>query len=431
VLSTDLSTLPAAQAATLTLLLDRERWANPPRPGTVDVFAPTWRNSAMADFAVGHVHALVGDFRFGGTRAAPGNEVVCSLWDQRGRHWELRAGFESRESGRLVQLCVLPTLEDHVAVRAPRPSDMAAMTQLELSAPIRRADGSEVLIEHNGQQFVRSSVVSDHRWLAAFRDECMLAVQGVTLATAPIAGKWQRIAYNHYSRSDPSSRQSGNLLHLVSRLYWDIYPQIDQFISLVDVQNSAGLRLSFGVPWPTKVLRLFIPVESLAQRRSPGPNRQNFDAGRAAALLNSTHDGLQLWVPRTAGFLLERCRRAPTIYGDGCWRMSEHAVLALWPSGERRTYRNPGGNTTRTLALALDYGFEGETGRAELTGLLHEAARQLRGSGISHIAMFVPEHRPSCDWLAQLADGVDTYAICSSPTGTLPDGPVYVDQVVF
>jgi hypothetical protein len=427
-------TLPSPeQAATIAALLagggdaaDRSRHV---------AFAPTWRSREMAQHAAGMASLLVRGSRLGEVRASGDGEVRCTLEDGRGRGQELLLTFEAPSSGRIARLCVRPILPADVQVRAVRPDDIPAMTRLELASPVRRDDGTEVVIDHNGKQLEPAPVVSDHRWHAAFQDGRMVAVQGVALATAPIGGVMRRVAYNHYSRSDPQTRQSGNLIHLVMSLYRDIYPAIDQYLSIVDVRNPAGLRLSFGEPWPTRVQRLFLPVEALAGRRASAPPPRTFDGERAAALLNATHEGMNLWVPRTAAFLAQRQRRAPSVYGPTSWRLTDSAALALWPSGERRTYSKDGGQTVRTLALVLDYGFAGERGREELTGLLCRASSELVGHGISHIAVFVSDDHPPTRWLADLAEAADTYAVCapvlSGQHGAPPTGPVYVDHILF
>ncbi|MGB8328638.1 MAG: hypothetical protein WCE62_00825 [Polyangiales bacterium] len=199
------------------------------------------------------------------------------------------------------------------------------------------------------------------------------------------------------------------------------------------MKNPAGLRLSFGTPWPTRVRRLFLPIRALAARRESAPARRPFEPAHAADLLNQTHAGMTFWVPRTPEFLVRRMSRAPAVYGGGCWRLTGHAALALWPSSERRTYRRSGTETRRTLALALDYSFAGVTGQAELTGLLSEAARELGGQGISNIAVFVSDGHPATHWLADLAEASDVYAICAPPLEDppAPMGPIYTDHILF
>jgi hypothetical protein len=425
--------LPPLQSATLAWLLTPIVSAGRPRPSMADAFAPSWRSTEMARLAADITAAIAGECTLEEVRGGAEGEVRCVLQDRRGRRKELLLTFESADSGRLARLCVRPVLPDSVEVRAPRRDDLPAMEQLELSAPVQREDGTQVVIDHGGKQFDQASVLSDHRWLAAFEDGRMVAVQGVALVTAPIDGVMQRIAYNHYSRSDPQNRQSGNHIGILLTLYRDIFPAIDQFLSMVDVHNTVGLRLSFGQPWPTRVRRLFLPVEALARRRASRSPRRPFDPRHAAALLNATHQGMNLWVPRTADFLTQRQNRAPSVYGPTCWRMTEHAALALWPSGERRTYRKDGEQTVRTLALALDYGFTGESGREELTGLLCHAAEELLGQGISHIAIFVSEGHPPTQWLCDLAEASDTYAVCAPvlEQPAPPAGPVYIDHLIF
>ncbi len=321
-------------------------------------------------------------------------EVRCLLRDRRGRPQELLLRFASEASDQIVNMSIRPVLAAGISVRAVRPEDLAAMRRLELSAPVVRDDGTEVVIDHNGKQFDHAAVATHHRYLSAFRGDQMVAVQGVVLASAPIGGVMQQVALHHYSRVDPGNRQGGNVFHLIMTLFHDIFPQIDQFLSIVDVRNRAGLRLSMGEPWPTRVRRLFLPVEALAQRAGSALPHRPFDPTHAAALLNATHAGMNLWIPRTPEFLNERRRRAPAVYGPSAWRMTDHAALALWPSGERRTYRTGNGETVRTLALALDYGLSGQHGREELAGLLSQAAKELLGQGISHIALFVSDDHP-------------------------------------
>jgi hypothetical protein len=400
-----------------------------------DALAATWQSREMAQVAAAIFSSLASGSQLEDIERTDDRELRCLLRDRGGRPQELLLTFESNSSGRLTRQCLRPVLPEHVEVRPPGTDDLAAMMELELAAPVRRDDGTEVVIDHNGMQFEHARVVSDHRWLAAFQEGRMVAVQGVALATAPIGGAMCRLAYNHYSRSDPRTRQSGNLIHLVMSLYRDIFGVIDQFLSIVDVQNTAGLRLSFGTPWPTRVRRLFLSVEALAARRATSSPHATFDPEHAASLLNATHEGMNLWVPRTAAFLTERRNRAPLVYGPTTWQATDSAVLALWPSGERRTYRKDGVQTARTLALVLDYGFSGDTGREQLLDLLARGASQLVGRGISHLAIFISDDHPPTQWLMDLAEASDTYAVCSPLLNRAhpaqPTGPVYIDHIIF
>lgn len=387
----------------------------------------------MARFAVEQNLSLVRGFGLEGIETDSDGEVRCLLRDSRQRQWELLLSFASASSSAVTRLCARPVLPTEVEVRPLQPADAAELRRLELAAPVRRDDGTEVVIDHVGTQFDHQALVRDHRLLAAFGNGRMLAVQGLAATDTSIAGAPCRIAYAHYSRSDPTTRSSGYLFHLVATLFRDVYPRIDQFVSVVDVHNSTGLRLSFGSPWPTRIRRLFLPVRALAARAGEPSEHATFDAAHAAALLNATHDGMNLWVRRTPAFLVERQRRAPSVYGAGCWRLTDHAALAIWASGERRTYRREGAETVRTLALVLDYGFTGSEGRDELTALLCRAAAEVADRGISHLALFVSDGHAATQWLADLADGSDTYAICAPPLErpAPPSGPVYCDQVLF
>jgi hypothetical protein len=78
--------------------------------------------------------------------------------------------------------------------------------------------------------------------------------------------------------------------------------------------------------------------------------------------------------------------------------MTSHAVLALWRSGERRTYRKGGNETTRELALVLDYGFTGDQGHDDLMALLCEAAVEVVDQGFSHLTLFVSDEHGTKTW---------------------------------
>jgi hypothetical protein len=401
---------------------------------SLDAETTSWRSGPMARFATELIGTRARDCVIEEVVRGRDGDICCVLRDRRDRRQELLLRFASESSGVIANMSIRPVLAADVTVRPARPDDVAAMRRLELSAPVVRDDGTEVVIDHNGKQFDHAAVATDHRYLAAFRGgDRMVAVQGVVLASAPIGGVMQRVAFNRYSRTDPGNREGGNVFHLILRLYHDIFPRIDQFLSVVDVRNRAGLRLSLGEPWPNRVRRLFLPVAALAQGASSAPPHRAFDPTHVAALLNATHAGMNLWVPRSPGFLDERRRRAPAVYGRSAWRMTEHAALALWPSGERRTYRTDNGDTVRTLALVLDYGFSGEQGRRDLTDLLSQAAKELLGQGISHIALFVSDNHPPTAWLAGLAEAADTYAVCAPvlEAPAPPVGPVYIDHVLF
>lgn len=395
--------------------------------------APQWHNPAMAEIAVAVSRGMAAGCRLVGVEARGDGEVRAALIDQRGREWALLLTFAAPAHDRLTRLCVRPVLDADVTVRPVTRADLAALMALELTAPVRRDDGTEVLIDHRGRQLDHEGIVRDHRWLGAFRGNRLLAVQAVAVVEAPIDGRMQRIAYNHYSRSDPTTRHAGNHLHLVSTLYRDVFPHIDQFLSVVDVHNPTGLRLSFGEPWPGRVRRLFLSTAALAARPLPTVPRRPFDAAHAAALLNATHAGLQLWVPRRPEFLIERARRAPKVCGPAGWQLTAHAALSVWPSGERRRYRRDDQVTERTLAPVLDFGFDGDRGREELTVLFAAAACELRDQGISHLAIFMPEQHPPTAWLETLAESVDTYAVCAPRLASQPPpaGPVYIDHVLF
>jgi hypothetical protein len=397
-----------------------------------EMLAPSWANPSLGRFALDAGRSLTSRCRPASGRRVSATTVQCTLVDERFRVFEFVMEFENASSDRLAKFVVLPALAAGISVRQPRPDDALTLRRLELSSPVQRDDGTEVTIDHGGAQFDQDRLLTRQRLLAAFDAERMVAIQGVVQLEAPIDGAFYRLAYNHHSRSDPGTRKGGNLLRLVLSLYFDTFPMVDQFFSLVDVQNRAGLRLSFGEPWPTRLRRLFLPVERL-QPLAVEQKRQSFTPGRAAALLNATHSGSQLWVAHTPERIAARVARAPEVYGPACWFTAEDAVLGVWASGERRVYQAHGRRTERRLALVLDYGFVGDNGRRSLQELLGEAAKTVAQQGVTHLALLVSEGDERMGWLEELAESADVYAFCAPVLANprAPSGRVYFDQLMF
>jgi len=62
---------------------------------------------------------------------------------------------------------------------------------------------------------------------------------------------------------------------------------------------------------------------------------------------------------------------------------------------------------------------DSERGREVLTDLLSQAAKELLGEGIGHIAPFISDDHEPTAWLAELAEAANTYADCAS----VPESP--------
>ncbi|MDT5016144.1 MAG: hypothetical protein QOD39_2304, partial [Mycobacterium sp.] len=255
--------------------------------GPVDV-AGSWRSRAIADFASKLIAPRVHDSTVAKVVLDGDGQARLLLESRRGRRDELWLRFASESAGLITNMSIRPVLSEGVTVRSPHSSDASAIRQLDLSAPVVRDDGTRITIDHNATQFDHAAAVTDHRYLAAFRGEQMIAAQGVSIESVPIDGVLRRVAFNHHSRSAPQSRGEGAVFHLIMALYHDVFPVVDQLLSIVDVHNGPGLRLSLGQPWPTRVRRLFIPVAALAQMTWPTPSERTFEPGHAATLLNAT-----------------------------------------------------------------------------------------------------------------------------------------------
>jgi|GEM_PF-3020363 len=145
------------------------------------------------------------------------------------------------------------------------------------------------------------------------------------------------------------------------------------------------------------------------------------DAGGVTQRRCGRFPGLLDIVSRTLGL----SRIAPALVGG--------VRLMEWPHDASRDVDFACGAALlvrRDMFEAL--GFSGDQGRRDLTHLLCEAAVEGVDQGISHLALFVSDEHPGSKWLVDLADAVDTYAICAPilERPAPPPGPIYVDHVI-
>jgi hypothetical protein len=110
------------------------------------------------------------------------------------------------------------------------------------------------------------------------------------------------------SNPTPSASASAVLgTHSFKRTRVPEYPERSLRLSLVDVHNVAGLRLSFGAPWPNRVRRMFLPIPPLA-RHAGSPTLEAFDPTHIAPILRSTHGNHALWPDRDSGEIVRLAR---------------------------------------------------------------------------------------------------------------------------
>jgi hypothetical protein len=156
------------------------------------------------------------------------------------------------------------------------------------------------------------------------------------------------------------------------------------------------------------------------------------DADRIVALLNRTHEREEMYVPYTPASLAARLSREPAAYGWPQLRVSERAVLGVWPA-RLRVIRTSGGVTTADgRALVLDYGYE-PGAEAELFALLRTECAVLAAASTSELAIFTCPQSSAYAGLRAIAKRLEPYMVHISPQppADLKERGVYVDQLYF
>ena len=395
------------------------------------LIAPGWRNRELLGVATEMMTFLAA-----GLEAPPigpldgGEHVSIPLRGADGRGATCTIDFDAPDASSIRRFGVVPDLRHGLSVRDLAVGDAAALRRLELAAPIERSGGTKVVVDHEGSELQRAALVPRLRILGVFDGPAIVAVQTTSSARAPIGGVERIVAFNRGSRTDPASRRAGHFQQLITRLYTELFADIDQWVSLVDPRNEVGLAVSGGEPWPNPVDRLFLPVERLAARRH-GAVAMPLDHDHVADLLNQTHDGLALHRRRSRTDVAARLSAAPRFYGPDDVAVTDGALVGTWPTVEVRTYEHDGATSVRRIVPLVDIGCAGPAAHGELVDLLAGAAVRSAPLGATHLAVWVGAGDERLAWLHELADHVDRYVVCAPVLASVPAPvePVYVDPL--
>jgi hypothetical protein len=159
------------------------------------------------------------------------------------------------------------------------------------------------------------------------------------------------------------------------------------------------------------------------------------DAERIADLLNSTHGHEEMFLPYDRDSLCARLERAPDLYSWQRVRLTDNAVVGVWPSGPQvRVVRETNGRVAESRhGLVLDYGYA-RGAEQEFEQLLRFWSDWLAAHDHTHLSIFTSEPSPSYPIIAKLADQLEPFDLWTSPVSE-PDAAiahgVYADQVYF
>jgi len=344
------------------------------------------------------------------TRLRDGEVLEVDLQDAKGRLWTFRARIGLEPPYRIEFWSVRRPLPPGATLRRATESDGDAIAAVERACPIERDDGSRVTL-------VRGSSLLDQVRLAEWggiwlveEDGSPIACDGRLAHHTRIGRRDVSLVYRFHTRVKPSHRRLGlneTLAVMLAEEQLQAFGAGDGFYVYVDPRNQVIRDWSRTPAWRPRPLRALLRCDAVAEPSAARPAIPT-DAARIAALLDSAHNGEELYLPRAAEAIIQRLTRAPERYGFKHMWIDEFAVVGVWEDGEERTLERDGALDVSVRATVLDWGFARGTveGLRSLERLLRSWCAHLASRGFTHLSLFFSHASPAAPILARLAESV-------------------------
>lgn len=383
-----------------------------------------WCSPFELFYVAGNMRAANGGMPFELSSVTLGGDVL-RFQDATGHAREVRFEMDGR---RLRRVHVDLDLADGLCMRDARPGDFDVLETLEGEAAIPFGDGV-CRIERNGSLATAIELLGAGRLsVVESRDE-IVAFGGAASIPLTVGGIDGEFNYTHHYRVRDAARGRGLVRALSDASESPLCGAIAGVVAVVHEGNRRGVS-SRAFPWQAVGQRVILDCAAIAGDPIGRAARED-DADMLCDRINHAHEGQEWFRRYTPDRLLERLARAPGAYGWPQLRVTDHAVVGTWHSGERRRYEGGDRAWSEVRGTILDYGFE--PGHAEaLERSLRACASESLKQGLTHLSLFTSERAPAWSVLERLAARVETYHVsCTAPE---PDGApergVYIDPIL-
>jgi len=396
-----------------------------PFPYRHEVLTGGWKRcrDSYGDFTVASVEQ-VSDFNL---------TVIQTSGDKK---WRLSIEVEQTEPHRITVLARERILDFEVVSREATLADAAVLADIERRCPIVLGDGVTMTIERGDDYFAFTRLMDNFLAALGFVDGKPAGVNVAALHTVRVAARDYRIHAFAHLRILPEHQKKG-LWGEINRVFDEKYPEgsSDGSTAYPSVDNAAMLRGFAGAPrWSTHQIRAQLPCASLAGPQVGRPATPR-DAVRIVEILNATHESDEMYLPYTVDSFSTRVERSPRDY---CWervRMTDRAVLGVWPAGDtiRFIIESKGERTESRRGLALDWGFL-PGAEDEFEALIRAQCGWLSDRGLDRLSLFTSEASAGYERVRALASELERFVVISfgvpEPAGAAARG-LYVDPIYF
>jgi hypothetical protein len=350
------------------------------------------------------------------------------------KKFRLSCEVEDHEPHRMTALHRERVLDFEVLSREATLADAAVLADIERRCPIVLNDGVTMTIERGDDYFGFTRLMDDFVVALGFVDGKPAGVNVSAVHAVRVGGQDYRIHAFAHLRILPEHQKKG-LWGAINRVFDEKYPEGFGSTAYPSVDNAAMLRGFARAPrWSKHQIRAQLPCASLAGPQIGRPATPR-DAARVVEILNATHERDEWYLPYTVESFTARVERSPRDY---CWervRMTDCAVVGVWPAGDtvRFIIESKGTRVESRRGLALDWGFL-PGAEDEFEALIRAQCGWLHGRGLDRLSLFTSEASAGFERVSALASELERYVVISFGIQEPPDAAgrgLYVDPIYF
>jgi hypothetical protein len=152
-------------------------------------------------------------------------------------------------------------------------------------------------------------------------------------------------------------------------------------------------------------------------------------------IMNQCHEREVQYLPYTESSFAARVTRSPRDYSWSHVRMTDRAVVGVWPAGEslKVVRESEGSRTESRAAIVIDYGFL-PGGEQEFAALLRGWCAWANEHELDTLSIFSSDASPGFGLLRSLASAVEPFFVWTpgidEPAAGAERG-IYVDPIYF
>jgi hypothetical protein len=361
-------------------------------------------------------------------------QIEASLGTTKDRRWRLKMTVEPNPPHRIVQQDFDRELDENVEVRRAVESDAAALAEIERRCPIVMGDTS-MYFDRGADYFASRRLMEEATVGIALVDGKPAAASCGALHQIRVGGAVRRLVTVTHLRVLPEYQRKG-LWGAVNRAFDHYFDNVDGSRAYISVAN-AGMQHGFtNTPnkWSVPIYRMQLATAELAGPDAGREASQN-DARAIVELMNRCHEREEQFLPYTEASFAARMMRSPRDYSWRYLRLTERAVVGVWPAGESlKVVRESAGVRSESRpAMVVDYGFV-PGGEHEFESLLRAWCAWAKKRGLDTLSIFSSDASPGHQRLRAMAREVEPFFVWTpgieEPAGAAERG-IYVDPVYF